>query len=140
MIKCFGEFISDLIETVKEKMIDIFDLNEHSNDEFSRFYSTIANPFEVLATSYKQQKLLEQTGFYVPSKSINLGRREDSTMKNGSSINIYKDVTFEYVSIYETIEKLLQDVSYQDALFAFNSSNSSKNFTMSMLYLKLSKI
>ncbi len=42
-------------------------------------------------------------------------------------MNIYKDVTFEYVSIYEKIEKLLQDVSYQDALIAFNSSKSSKN-------------
>jgi hypothetical protein len=33
----------------------------------------------------KQQKLLEQTGFYVAPKSINLGRREETTIKNGVS-------------------------------------------------------
>jgi hypothetical protein len=122
IIKSFGDFISDLIDTVQDKMLDLFDLTDDKKEDFSLFYTSIANPFEFLATSYKQQKLLEQTGFYVAPKSINLGRREETTIKNGVSNNIYKDVTFEYVNIYETIDMLLKDSSYQDALTSFSVS------------------
>ena len=126
IIKLFGEFFNDLIYIIKDKTSELFDLN-HENEkklsELSEFYAVIVNPFEFLSSIYKQQNLLEESGFYIAPKSINIGKRDDSLMKNGILTVVSKDITFEYVSIYETLEVLLKNQEFYNSIQLFGANN-----------------
>ena len=129
IIKLFGEFFNDLIYIIKDKTLELFDLN-HENEkklselsELSEFYDVIVNPFEFLSSIYKQQNLLEESGFYIAPKSINIGKRDDSLMKNGILTVVSKDITFEYVSIYETLEVLLKNQEFYNSIQLFGANN-----------------
>ena len=47
-------------------------------------------------------------------------------MKEGCLNAVYKDVSFEFVSMYETIEKLLSNEEYRTTLSDFDTSSSKK--------------
>jgi hypothetical protein len=46
---------------------------------------------------------------YVSPQTIYWDKRVDTSLKNNESLQVMKDVTFEYISIKETINKLLEN-------------------------------
>jgi hypothetical protein len=46
---------------------------------------------------------------YVNPQTIYWDKRVDTSLKNNESLQVMKDVTFEYISIKETINKLLEN-------------------------------
>ena len=116
IISMFGDFINDLIEIVKDKTADLIELSQAQREKISDFYSIIVNPFDFMSSVYKQQNSLEDSGFYVAPRAINIGKRNDTLMKNGKSIIVSKDITFEYVSIGDTLEKLLENGEYLNTI------------------------
>ncbi len=66
--------IFDLVEISREKAFEIFDFDRRKEEKFSTLCNVINNPFEFVSSTYKQQSLLEETGFYIPSRTICLGK------------------------------------------------------------------
>jgi hypothetical protein len=69
-----------------------------------------------MSSVYKQHNLLEESGFYVAPQTINIGKRNETMLKKGKSIIVSKDITFEYVSIGETLKKLLENEELLDTI------------------------
>jgi hypothetical protein len=111
IIQMFGDFINDLIDNIKDKTIDLLP-NEEQKKDILELNDIFVNPFDFLSSVYKQQNLLEDSGFYVSPQSINIGKRDEVVLRNEKTTIFSKDVTFEYVSIYATLEKLLQNKEF----------------------------
>jgi hypothetical protein len=122
IISMFGNFINDLVEICKEKTADLIELNQEQRINIEEFYSVLINPFNFISSVYKQQNLLEESGFYVAPQTINIGKRNETMIKNGKSIIVSKDITFEYVSIEETLKKLLENEEFLDTI-KLNAAN-----------------
>jgi hypothetical protein len=122
IISMFGNFINDLVEICKEKTADLIELNQEQRINIEEFYSVLINPFNFVSSVYKQQNLLEESGFYVAPQTINFGKRNETMIKKGKSIIVSKDITFEYVSIGETLKKLLENEEFLDTI-KLNAAN-----------------
>jgi hypothetical protein len=113
IIKYFGDFINDLLYIIKDKTLNAFEFSEENQQKYLLFHEKLLDPFEFISSNYKQQNLLEATGLYVAPKSINLGKREDAVIRDNKLQIVYKDDSFEYVSLYETLEKLLSNREFR---------------------------
>jgi hypothetical protein len=111
IIQMFGDFINDLIDNTKNKTIDLLPTEEQKKD-ILQLYNIFVNPFDFISSVYEQQSLLEDSGFAVSPQSINIGKRDVEVLSNEITTIVSKDVTFEYVSIYATFEKLLQNKEF----------------------------
>lgn len=122
IIELFGDFFYDLVEIISSKVFEFLS-SENTKTILSKFFKKMSRPFDHVSTSYKQQKCLEQTGFYIAPKSIDLCTRDDVSIRKGTSILIPKCVTFEYISVFDTIKMLLENEDFKSEYFQFSSSN-----------------
>jgi hypothetical protein len=135
-----GDYINDLIDKIKDKTFDLIRPNEEQKKDILEFFGVLTNPFDFLSTAYKQQNLIEETGFYVAPQRINLGKRDEVLLRNENTIIVCKDITFEYVSIYATLEKLFQNKDFLNTIQLYATKNLEIQATMSLIcYLKTAK-
>jgi hypothetical protein len=98
------------------------------SSSLENFYNLVNRPFESISTTCKQQACLEETGFYIPPKTINIGKRDDMSNRDGKNILVQKDVTFQYVSIYETLEILLKNDLFRLEIDKYAKNNTKEGY------------
>ena len=127
IINLFDDFIFDVFEMIKSEISESCSSNDESKIYFLELISLFYEPFEFLSTTHKQQAQLEKTGFYIQPLSINLGKRDDISMKKGKTSVVQKNITFEYVSIYDTIQILLNNADFKNEVAKFANSTKKKS-------------
>ena len=114
----FNQLIEEIVEKIEKIANETFKKDKESEEakEFSAKINNFRNPFDFIKSKYRQQKELNKTGMMVHPQSIYLDKRLDTVLKNNESIQVYKDITFEYVSIRETVQKLIENKNIKQAI------------------------
>ncbi len=63
----FGDFIYDLVTLIR---VEAFENNDKTKSDLDEFFDIVNGPLDFISTTYKQQTILEETGFYTASKTI----------------------------------------------------------------------
>ena len=113
IIDSFEDFIFDLIELIQLEMFEFFGPSDNQKEYLNELFSKVSNPFDCFSTTYKQQAHLVKTGFYVAPKTVKLGNRDDISIVDGEPYVVEKNVSFQYVSILETIQMLLRNSEFK---------------------------
>ena len=122
IIDLFSDFIFDLVDIIQEEVFEHLEQASSLNkNNLQNIFNQVNKPFAFLSTTYKQQALLEETGFYVAPKSIYLGKREEISTKNEKAVAVQRNITFEYVSVYDTVKKLLENTEFKYELAQYST-------------------
>jgi hypothetical protein len=116
----FGDFIYDLVTLIR---VEAFENNDKTKSDLDEFFDIVNGPLDFISTTYKQQTILEETGFYTASKTIWIGTRDDIVFKENRNEIVQKDLTFQYVSIYQTIELLLKNEEFRISFNEFSNNS-----------------
>ncbi len=115
-----SDFIYDLVTLIQ---VEAFEINDKAKSDLDEFFDIVNRPLDFMSTTYKQQTILEETGFYVAPKTICIGKRDDIVFNENRNEVVQKDLTFQYVSIYQTIELLLKNEEFRIALNEFSNNS-----------------
>ena len=120
---------------IKSEISELCSSNDESKIYFPELINLFYEPFEFLflSTTHKQQAQLEKTGFCIQPLSINLGKRDDISMKKGLTSVVQKIIMFEYVSIYDTIQMLLNNSYFKNEVAKFANSKKKICILMNIL-------
>ena len=105
----FNSFIHKLSIFIQYTTLRKLNQNIETDEvlDLIQFFGNINQPFSFADTKYKQMKYIKETGNYVEPVSVSFGFRTDTGLRNNQSCIIKKPVTFEYVSIYDSLRRLV---------------------------------
>ena len=130
IINLFNNFYEKLILYIQSKAVEMLCDNIFTNNavEFLSLCQSIQKPFDFINSIYKQFELIKKSGKYVAPESVNLGTRIDTCLKGDHSLLKHKNVSFEYVSIVETLKTVLSNEEIKKAHEEFELKNDSSYF------------
>jgi hypothetical protein len=124
------ETFSDLITLVLNHLCILLEHTEIESEKLYKLIKEVINyqeMFKSFNTSYKQLKLINHQKNYVKSQTKHYDARLERVQKKGVSQFVVKSDSFEYISIIDTVKRLLNDDQYCLEIRNNNSKNASNN-------------
>ena len=130
IINLFNDFYEKLMINIQSKVFETFCQNKVTNEvtNFFSYCKKIQKPFDFINSKYKQFELIKKSGKYVAPESVYLGTRIDTGLKNKRSIIKQKNVSFEYISIVDTLKTILTSDEIKTAIREFDHDRDSSYF------------
>ena len=130
IINLFNNFYEKLIVYIQSKVVEMCFRNTLCNEviEFFKYCRIIQKPFDFINSKYKQFELIKKSGKFVAPESVSLGTRLDTSLKNKQSVLKHKDVSFEYISIIDTLKTILSNEEIKKANEEFELEQDSSYF------------
>jgi hypothetical protein len=124
--KISEQLLNQLFSSIRSLNESNNDNNNKINFEIKSFIddaSILKNPLKFIDSTYKQLKMIEKTNLFVKSKPILMGQRQETMLKNGKMQIVFKDEKFEYVSIKESLIKLLQNENISSTIEQYKNES-----------------
>ena len=114
----FDEIINNLQHLTKN-----WDNNRNELNLFVENLNIIRNPFSFVDSIYKQMKLIDKTNCYIKPTEYVFGLRAEDKYVDGKMQRIYKNETFQYISIIDSLNLILKNNQVVNAIenFKINS-------------------
>ena len=120
------KIFSGIYETVFEEIINnLNSLTKNWGDRYNEMQSfleslnIIRNPFSFVDSIYKQMKLIDNTNCYIKPTEYVLGLRAEDKYVDGKMKLIYKNETFQYISITDSLSLILKNKQVINSIDGF---------------------
>jgi len=104
-----GSVVMDMLKTKVMRTLTSVEAPTSDIEEITAMFSALETPFDHLKTEYLRLKYFEASGYYVPPKTIMIGKQlENVKTKEGTIKATWVDVTAEHIPVSPILKQFLE--------------------------------